>query len=171
MVTFLLFMLKVGIFGFVGYLLMGFFNTILASIGVLVLKTGWVGKIGLLVYAIFVSIINIYLFSFWGAYYASIVDTYSVIYAKWVVVLFCILNILLWTVGIGKWMNAEKGEMNRFTSIGDDKAAYGKSIYVAALSMCVFILISFITFLFAGGLALKMYYSIPEITAQLFFTK
>lgn len=169
MLTLIIFLLKVVLFGFVVYLLMGFTNTILANIGAKLVQVKFVGKLGFLFYSVVVTIINIYLFSFWGAYYNGIVEVYSPMYIKWIIVVFCIMNILLWSVGITKWMNAEKKEMDRFRYIGDEKRAYGKSLFVAALSMCIFILISFVVFRFTENLGTKMYFGFSDTLARILF--
>lgn len=170
MITFLLLLAKVFIFGIPYFLLVGFANVILTNLS----RLFSIQKILALFYSIIVTLVFIYIYSFWSAYLKSIVVIYSEIYdKKWLLIILCFLSIFPWLKFINKQLQKERMKMNKITSYTffpttSNHEAYMQSITVIAFSMCIFLPISFIVFLFTDTLYNTLFFSLPQYLSVLF---
>jgi hypothetical protein len=169
MMTFLILLAKLFVFGLLLFLLIGIINMALAISGRLFSGSRYLS----LFYSIVVSIIFVYLYAFWGAYLKSTVTTYSSIYSKkWLLVILCYISIFPWMKFIGKQLKEEKAKMNtavsQFYNSNANKEAYVQSITVIALSMNIILPISYTMFLFTDKLHDTLFYSWPTFLSKLF---
>jgi len=90
MITFLILLAKVFLFGIPYMLLIGLVNVILGNLGRIFARHKILG----FVYSLIFTVIFIYLYSFGGAFLKSIIVTYSQIYSrKWLLVVLCFISI------------------------------------------------------------------------------
>lgn len=164
MITLILLLAKVFIFGIPCFLLIGFVNVILTNLS----KLFSIQKCLALFYSIIVTIVFIYIYSFWGAYLNSIVEIYSEIYdEKWLLIILCFLSIFPWLKFVNKQLKEERMKMNKMTSYSffpntSNHEDYMQSITVIAFSMSIFLPVSFIVFLFTDTLHNTLFFSLPH---------
>ena len=160
MITLSVLLAKVFLFGIFYFLLTGLVNVILANLSRLFLiLRGFI-----LIYSIIVTLIYVYIYSFWGAYLKSIVVTYSEIYdKKWLLIVLCFISIYPWLKFTNPQLKEARREMEAMTGFSfllnpshqestSNQEAYMQSITVIALSMIIILPISFVVFLFTNTL-------------------
>lgn len=166
--TFLILLVKVFIFSSVYFFMIGILNAVLSSLSSAFRSPNILS----LFYSIVITVIYIYLYSLWGAFYVAIVETYSAIYlSKWWLVFLCIASSLLWIKIINKQLQEERMKMlitANSNNIEDRMKAHTQSSTVIAFSLSIFILLSFLIFLFTRTWQNKFFFNIPEYFARLF---
>lgn len=168
MIQLLLLLAKIVFFGIAYFLIIGILTVLFANLGRLFTFQKYVA----LIYSIITSLVYIYLYSFWGAYLKSITDVYSEIYhRKWMLIILCVLSIFPWLKFISKQLQEEKAKMepsSGFFSYNSAHEVYAQSITVIALSMNVFILISYLVFLFTTNFHNIIFFNLPDLLSRLF---
>ena len=170
MTTFLLLIAKVFLFGIPYFLLTGLANVIFVNLGRLFSGQKFLA----LFYSILVTLVYVYIYSFWAAYLKSIIVTYSDIYdKKWLLIIICFISILPWMKFINKQLQEEKEKMNSMATASvltftSGQEAYLQSITVIALSMVFILPISFIVFLFTDTIHETLFFEAPKYLSKLF---
>lgn len=167
MIQLIIMLAKIFVFGIGYFLIIGFLTVILANLGRLFTFQKYVA----LAYSILMSIIYIFLYSFWGAYLKSLTDVYSEMYRKWILIILCLISIFPWLRFISHQVQEERAKMNSEVGLFLNTAendTYSQSITVIALSMNYFILISYLVFLFTTNLNNALYFNLPDIFSRFF---
>jgi hypothetical protein len=155
---------KVLLFGFLYFFLMGLAHVIFGTLGRLFSGQNLLQ----LFYSIVVTLVYIYIYSFWGAYLKSIIVTYSDIYKeKWLLIFLCSISILPWIKFTIKQLNEEQSKMNKLALISGEEA-FLQSITVVSFSMVIALPISFIIFLFTDTLHNTLFFEVPKYLSKLF---
>lgn len=170
MITFLLLIAKIFLFGIPYFLLIGLANVIFVTLGRLFYRH----RIIALLYSIVITLVYAYIYSFWAAYLKAIIVTYSEIYdKKWLFILLCFVSILPWVRVINRQLQEEKVKLNSMTiepylTNSSGQKAYLQSITVIAFSMVIVLPISFIIFLFTDTIHDTIFFELPKYLSNLF---
>lgn len=165
----LILLVKIFVLSLPYFLLLGIANVILMNVGRLFSVQRYLA----LFYSILVTIVFIYLYSLWGAYFSSLVSVYSEINGyKWFLMILCASSILTWLRFVNKQLKEENLQMN---SMADPltlesysgQRIYMKSLTIVALSMVIALPVSFVVFLFTDTLQEAVFFGIPEYFAKL----
>ena len=119
-------------------------------------------------FSLLATLVFVYLYSFCGAYYISLVKVYSNIINKWIIYLECISVILIFM----KYSQAEARnvgvEMNKSFDNKEFEDAFLSSIAVVGLSLNWVLLLSFIFFAFFPNSRNFLFFNVPDLMANLF---
>jgi hypothetical protein len=162
-------MAKVFLFGIPYFFLVGFVHLIFGNLGRLFYKQNFLARF----YSILVSVIYIYIYSFWGAYLKATIVTYSNIYNKWVLIIICFIAILSWMKPIKIQLKKETAKLNSIASssqlaFGMSQREYVQSLMVIAFSMITVLPVSFIIFLFTDTIHETLFFEVPQFLSRFF---